>query len=26
VELPEPAAEVAPGDMVRFIPYGSFGM
>jgi len=26
VELSEPAAEVAPGDMVRFIPYGSFGL
>lgn len=26
VELPEPAAEVSPGDMVRFIPFGSFGM
>ncbi|NNK15672.1 MAG: bifunctional molybdopterin-guanine dinucleotide biosynthesis protein MobB/molybdopterin molybdotransferase MoeA, partial [Sulfitobacter sp.] len=26
VELPEPAAEISPGDMVRFIPYGSFGV
>ncbi len=26
VELPEPAAEVTPGDSVRFIPYGSFGL
>lgn len=26
VELPEPAAEVSPGDVVRFIPYGSFGI
>ncbi len=26
VELPEPAAEIAPGDMVRFIPYSSFGI
>ncbi|APE42631.1 molybdopterin molybdenumtransferase MoeA [Sulfitobacter alexandrii] len=26
VELPEPAVEVAPGDTVRFIPYGSFGL
>ena len=26
VELPEPAAQIAPGDMVRFIPYGSFGL
>ena len=26
VELPEPAAEIAPGDPVRFIPYGSFGL
>jgi len=26
VELPEPAAEISPGDMVRFIPYGSFGI
>jgi molybdopterin molybdotransferase len=25
VELPEPAADIKPGDMVRFIPYGSFG-
>lgn len=26
VELPEPAAEIMPGDRVRFIPYGSFGV
>lgn len=26
VELPEPAAEIAPGDLVRFMPYGSFGL
>ena len=26
VELPEPAANIAPGDPVRFIPYGSFGI
>jgi molybdopterin molybdotransferase len=26
VELPEPAAEITPGDMVRFIPYSSFGI
>lgn len=26
VELPEPAAEIAPGDVVRFIPYGSFDL
>lgn len=26
VELPEPALEIAPGDLVRFIPYGSFGL
>lgn len=26
VELPEPAAEITPGDMVRFIPYGSFDL
>ncbi len=26
VELSEPARDVKPGDMVRFIPYGSFGI
>lgn len=26
VELPDGAAEIAPGDPVRFIPYASFGM
>ena len=26
VELSEPAQDIAPGDMVRFIPYGSFGV
>ncbi len=26
VELPEPAMTVSPGDAVRFIPYGSFGI
>jgi len=26
VELSEPARTIAPGDMVRFIPYGSFGI
>lgn len=26
VELSEPAQDVVPGDMVRFIPYGSFGI
>lgn len=26
VELPEPAAEIKPGDMVRFVPFGSFGL
>ena len=26
VELDEPAREVSPGDMVRYIPYGSFGI
>jgi molybdopterin molybdotransferase len=26
VELPEPAAEIKPGDMVRYIPFGSFGL
>ncbi len=26
VELSEPAQDVLPGDMVRFIPYGSFGL
>ena len=26
VELPEPAGKVARGDLVRFIPYGSFGI
>ena len=26
VELEEPAREVKPGDMVRYIPYGSFGV
>ena len=26
VELSEPAQEIEPGDMVRFIPYGSFGI
>lgn len=26
VELPEPAMDIAPGDMVRFIPYSSFGL
>lgn len=26
VELPEPAATIAPGDMVRFVPYASFGL
>ncbi|QIE46891.1 molybdopterin molybdenumtransferase MoeA [Pseudohalocynthiibacter aestuariivivens] len=26
VELPDGAAEIAPGDMVRYIPYGSFGL
>ncbi|WP_099825996.1 gephyrin-like molybdotransferase Glp [Oceaniglobus indicus] len=26
VELPEPAMTVAPGDPVRFLPYGSFGL
>lgn len=26
VELSEPAAEIAPGDPVTFIPYGSFGI
>lgn len=26
VELSEPAQDVSPGDMVRFIPYGSFGI
>ncbi len=26
VELPDGAAEITPGDMVRYIPYGSFGL
>ncbi|KAJ02218.1 molybdopterin biosynthesis protein MoeA [Sulfitobacter mediterraneus] len=26
VELPEPAAEIKPGDMVRYVPFGSFGL
>lgn len=26
VELSEPAQDIAPGDMVRFIPYGGFGI
>lgn len=26
VELPDSAAEIAPGDMVRFLPFGSFGL
>jgi molybdopterin molybdotransferase len=26
VELSEPAQDIAPGDLVRFIPYGSFGI
>ncbi|MDZ4095248.1 MAG: gephyrin-like molybdotransferase Glp, partial [Paracoccaceae bacterium] len=26
VELPDAAADVKPGDMVRFLPYGSFGL
>jgi len=26
VELPEPAMEIVPGDIVRFLPYGSFGL
>ncbi|MGJ8628830.1 MAG: molybdenum cofactor synthesis domain-containing protein [Sulfitobacter sp.] len=26
VELSEPAQDIAPGDIVRFIPYGSFGI
>lgn len=26
VELPDGAAEIAPGDPVRFMPYGSFGL
>jgi molybdopterin molybdotransferase len=26
VELPDGAAEIAPGTMVRFLPYGSFGL
>ncbi len=26
VELPEPAADIRPGDPVRYIPYGSFGI
>lgn len=26
VELPEPAAQIAPGDPVKFIPYSSFGI
>ena len=26
VELPDEAMSVAPGDMVRFIPYSSFGL
>ena len=26
VELPEGGLEIAPGDLVRFIPYASFGM
>ncbi len=26
VELAEPAGEVSPGDLVRFIPFGSFGI
>ena len=26
VELPDEAAEIAPGDPVRFLPYGSFGL
>ena len=26
VELSEPAQDIAPGDIVRFIPYGSFGV
>ncbi|MEI4489790.1 gephyrin-like molybdotransferase Glp [Mameliella alba] len=26
VELPDAAAEIAPGDPVRYIPFGSFGM
>ncbi|WP_226782007.1 molybdopterin-binding protein [Oceaniglobus trochenteri] len=25
IELPDGAAEIAPGDMVRFLPYGGFG-
>ncbi len=26
VELPDAAVHVRPGDMVRYIPYGSFGI
>ena len=26
VELPDAAAEITPGDVVRFLPYGSFGI
>ncbi|MEM9967443.1 MAG: molybdopterin-binding protein [Pseudomonadota bacterium] len=26
VELPEPAMEIGPGDVVRFLPYSSFGL
>ncbi|MBV6636161.1 MAG: molybdopterin molybdenumtransferase MoeA, partial [Mameliella sp.] len=26
VELPDAAAEIAPGDPVRYIPFGSFGL
>ena len=26
VELPEPAGEIKPGDMVRYVPFGSYGL
>jgi len=26
VELPDAAADIQPGDLVRYIPYGSFGI